>query len=175
GATRQDRHYAVVGCGDDKAGEMVAARELYTSNYFQKKREYAEEVCDGWAILSAKHGIVDPDEELEPYDVTAEDVDPDDYVERVADEIAEYAGQRWEPDGTVWILVGQPYLSLEDGSGRAIRDVLSEEVELEVRFPFRQTSGIGKQMGWLSSCVERGRAAMPYEMGDPGQQTLDQY
>lgn len=76
--------------------------------------------------------------------MTAEDVDPDDYVERVADEIAEYAGREWVPDGTVWILVGQPYLSLEDESGQAIRDVLTDEVDQEVRFPFRQTSGIGK-------------------------------
>lgn len=53
--------------------------------------------------------------------------------------------------------------------------MVSDEVEQEVRFPFRQTSGIGKQMGWLNSCVEQGRGAMPYDTDDPGQQTLDQY
>lgn len=169
-----DRDYAIVGCGDNKAGEAVAARELYTSNYFGKKREFAEEVCDEWAILSAKHGVVDPDKVLEPYDVTAKDIDPDAYVDRIADELAAYAGREWESKGAVWILVSQPYLTLEDESGRTVRGVVSEGVEQAVRFPFRQTSGIGKQMGWLNSCVKQGRAAMPYEMDDPGQQTLDQ-
>lgn len=26
--------------------------------------------CDQWAILSAKHGLIDPDKVIEPYDVT---------------------------------------------------------------------------------------------------------
>jgi len=35
-ATALDRDHAIIGRGDDKDGEAVAARELYTSNYFGK-------------------------------------------------------------------------------------------------------------------------------------------
>jgi hypothetical protein len=33
-----------------------------------KRRSYAESTGQPWAILSAEHGLVDPDQTLEPYD-----------------------------------------------------------------------------------------------------------
>ena len=39
------------------------------SPYFEKMRAYAEQYHDIWWILSAKHGLLDPDgEPIEPYD-----------------------------------------------------------------------------------------------------------
>jgi len=47
---------------------------MYTSDWFRKARAWAErredEYGDPWFILSAKYGLLDPDEEIEPYDVT---------------------------------------------------------------------------------------------------------
>ncbi len=40
----------------------------YTSDYFTKMRNYAEASGHPWFILSAEHGLVQPDEWLEPYD-----------------------------------------------------------------------------------------------------------
>jgi hypothetical protein len=76
-----------VGCGRQKADvyEPVPAADLYTSGYFQCKRRYAEAVArpaddapggtPGWTILSAKHDILWPSLEVEPYDTTIADLD----------------------------------------------------------------------------------------------------
>ena len=37
---------------------------------FRGRVAYVERTCDEWLILSAKHGLVDPGDELDPYDVT---------------------------------------------------------------------------------------------------------
>lgn len=38
---------------------------------FEKARRYCEQYHDDWYILSAKHGLLEPDgPEIEPYDVT---------------------------------------------------------------------------------------------------------
>lgn len=57
----------LVGCASSKLRRPAAARELYTSQLFRKASAYAEATCDRWYILSAKHGLVHPDEFLEPY------------------------------------------------------------------------------------------------------------
>jgi len=61
----------LVGCSKSKALGSAPARHLYTSDLFRKSVAYAE--CRGlpWAILSALHGLVLPDEVLEPYDFSA--------------------------------------------------------------------------------------------------------
>jgi phage gp16-like protein len=59
----------LVGCGKAKLSHAAPAKDLYTSTLFRLAREYAEETCDRWFILSAKHGLVDPDSVLEPYEL----------------------------------------------------------------------------------------------------------
>ncbi|WP_395858435.1 DUF6884 domain-containing protein [Arthrobacter sp. KBS0702] len=36
---------------------------------FKKASAYAELTCDRWYILSAKHGLLHPDEIIQPYDM----------------------------------------------------------------------------------------------------------
>jgi hypothetical protein len=45
------------------------ARDLYTSDLFRKRRAYAEATGKPWFVLSALHGLVSPDDILEPYDL----------------------------------------------------------------------------------------------------------
>ncbi len=42
------------------------AKDLYVSALFDKERAYAERTGIPWFILSAQHGLVAPDEVLEP-------------------------------------------------------------------------------------------------------------
>lgn len=58
----------LVGCVKSKTAHGAPARDLYTSDYFVKMRAYAEASGRPWFILSAEHGLVRPDEWLEPYD-----------------------------------------------------------------------------------------------------------
>lgn len=61
----------LVSCVATKRDERAVPKELYISDYFEKMRSYAEEYHDEWWILSAKHGILDPDgSPIRPYDET---------------------------------------------------------------------------------------------------------
>lgn len=59
----------LVACVKQKLGHPAPSRDLYTSDLLRKEREYAERAGVPWFVLSAKHGLVAPDEELEPYDL----------------------------------------------------------------------------------------------------------
>lgn len=63
----------LVGCVKRKRRRPAPARELYTSTLFLGRRAFVEAMCDQWFILSARHGLVNPDEVLEPYDETLKD------------------------------------------------------------------------------------------------------
>jgi len=59
----------LITCTNAKRDEPAPARELYDpSGYFRDMRAYAEARGHPWYILSAKHGLVDPDKTLAPYD-----------------------------------------------------------------------------------------------------------
>jgi len=60
----------LVGCSGSKLDHAAPAKDLYTSPLFKKCRAYAEALGVEWAILSALHGLVLPDQVLEPYDCT---------------------------------------------------------------------------------------------------------
>jgi len=61
----------LVSCSKAKIDRRAAARDLYSaSDLFRKAARYCAAHCDDWYILSAKYGLVRPDEVLEPYDLT---------------------------------------------------------------------------------------------------------
>ncbi|MBN1427424.1 MAG: hypothetical protein JXB07_03505 [Anaerolineae bacterium] len=59
-----------VGCVKEKQLTPTLAQNLYTSSLFQKSRAYAERYADKWYILSAKYGLLKPDQVVVPYDMT---------------------------------------------------------------------------------------------------------
>lgn len=69
--TNSDREIGLVSCVKTKRESAAIPKELYTSPYFRKMRSYAEREHDEWWILSAEHGLLDPDgEPIEPYEKT---------------------------------------------------------------------------------------------------------
>lgn len=159
--------FVIVGCGAAKQPrELVPGklrvkryplRELYTSTYFQKKREYAETFGDQWAVLSALHGLRHPDEEFEPYDVSIDDLDEaglDDLAHRVGSVLIEWTHWETAPVEEVVVLAGKKYLDpLRE------RDAFSAGIESRVTFPLQQNDlgGIGEQMAWLDERVSAGQ------------------
>jgi hypothetical protein len=63
----------LVGCVKSKRASPAAAKDMYTSTLFAGRRRHVEASCDRWFILSALYGLVDPDQVIEPYDVTLTD------------------------------------------------------------------------------------------------------
>ena len=72
-ARQQDVHSDVdivlIGCVKEKTRRPAAAKDLYTSPLYVKERTYAEATGATWFILSAEHGLLEPDEVVAPYDV----------------------------------------------------------------------------------------------------------
>lgn len=60
----------LVGCVKTKQPAAAPAGKLYASDLFRKRRRAVEHSCDRWFILSAKHGLLDPHELIDPYDET---------------------------------------------------------------------------------------------------------
>jgi hypothetical protein len=67
------RRLGLIGCVKEKRSQPSKARDLYVSTLFVGRRRHVEFTCDFWWVLSAAHGLVDPDACLEPYDVTLKD------------------------------------------------------------------------------------------------------
>lgn len=61
----------LVGCTKSKLSRRARAEDLYSpSAMFRGRRAFVAQSCDRWFILSAKHGVLAPSDELEPYDMT---------------------------------------------------------------------------------------------------------
>lgn len=64
----------LVACVGQKLDRRAPAADLYRSDWFVKARRYVEATGSPWFILSAAHGLVRPDDWLDPYDVTLRDL-----------------------------------------------------------------------------------------------------
>ena len=60
----------LIGCGKAKRQERSPAASLYTGSLFSAAREYAESSGVSWYILSALHGLLEPDTDIQPYEET---------------------------------------------------------------------------------------------------------
>ncbi len=58
----------LVACAKTKAAQPCAAKDLYRSDWFRKARAYVEAQSAPWFILSARHGLLDPDAVVAPYE-----------------------------------------------------------------------------------------------------------
>jgi hypothetical protein len=73
---------ALVGCGKTKLDHPAPARRLYVGNLFTMTRDHVEaRLCageiDAWYVLSARHGILTPDQVVDPYDATMQGMNQD--------------------------------------------------------------------------------------------------
>lgn len=62
------RLVGLVACSARKLDRRAPAADLYTGALFVKARRYVELTCASWHVLSALYGLVDPADELDPYD-----------------------------------------------------------------------------------------------------------
>lgn len=60
----------LISCSKSKLTKKAPARHLYTGRLFRKAVAWAESEGYKWYVVSALHGLVDPDRPLEPYDFT---------------------------------------------------------------------------------------------------------
>ena len=139
----------IVPCGAEKASEAAPARFLYEGQAFRLALAAAEAEAEATfrdlgleadvLILSAKHGLVSPDAELEPYDVKVSDA---------------------EAIGPVALAASLVMAGVEEGDElysmlpRAYRELLEEAAaDLPVFDVYEAAPGIGWQRGVASSLI----------------------
>lgn len=130
----------LLGCVKGKGPRPAPARDLYTSDLFRKRRTYAETSGHPWFILSALHGLVHPDDVLEPYDLALakqsaafRDRWGRQVVDALRDRLGSLAGTSFE------VHAGAPYAD-------AVRGLL-EAAGAEVVLPLRGLTQ-GQQLAW---------------------------
>lgn len=98
----------LIACCKEKLDYATQAQYLYQSPMFKMSMAWIRKRCDEWAILSAKHGLVMPDQVLEPYDLALKDL-PRLELERWADAVHEQLIDRWSEQAIYMILAGHEY------------------------------------------------------------------
>ena len=155
---------AFVGCGKQKqdTDESVPAEELYTSNYFQLKREFANTVCGStrigrrttkfWYVISAKYECIPATREIESYDLTLSDLSPYErgrWAERTQNTMDLYLSFL-NVNATVYVLMGEEYAQHFE----EVWEGIDRGSHGRVIFPFQETTGIGEQMRWLREQID---------------------
>jgi len=145
----------LVACAAEKQTQRARAKELYTSDLFKKSRAYAEYLVESgqakaWYILSAKHGFLDPDKEIDPYDECLDS--------RTAEGRRAWSAGVWfdmakrlkpQPAALIF-LAGENY--------RKTLAVVAEKVYMAVEVPMKGL-GIGEQKAWLKAALIKAPSA----------------
>jgi hypothetical protein len=73
------KNITLVSCSATKLGEKAMAKDFYQGALFKKSLAYALKISeiDDIYIISAKYGLVKLEQELEPYDVSLKDYNPE--------------------------------------------------------------------------------------------------
>jgi hypothetical protein len=98
-------------CGHKKDGRHQAG-EIYQSALFKKSRAWVEANCDTWMILSARHGLLSPRDEISTYDMTLNDMSAEQkraWSEKVRHQLKQFSGDE------LVVLAGKNYCGWTDG------------------------------------------------------------
>ena len=133
----------LLSCVGQKRPAPAPARDLYTSPWFCKARTYADRTSQPWFVLSAKYGLVHPDEMIAPYDLTLNTMPVADrrrWARGVLTQLEPYL----DGIGSVMFLAGRRYREYLEPSLRSRGLVVSIPME---------GLGIGEQLRWLTSSM----------------------
>lgn len=133
----------LVACVGGKTAFPTRARDLYCTPWFHKARRYAEKHGDSWLILSAAHGVVDPDEVIHPYDQTLNKTPVAERREWARDVVTSLT-RLMRPGQRVTILGGIRYREFVANALRGAGFAVTEPMA---------GLGIGQQLQWLGEAV----------------------
>ena len=129
----------LVSCVSKKLAVPAPAKDLYTSPLFLKARAYVESLGQPWQILSAKYGLVHPEQVIDPYDLTLKAMGVADrrrWAERVMSQLQPHL----DGVGEVVFLAGMDY--------RKFLEPQLVAQGIRVAVPMQRLK-IGEQLSWL--------------------------
>lgn len=130
----------LVSCVKRKLSHPAPARSLYCSPWFEKVRAIVDASGARWFVLSALHGLVSPETEIAPYDLTLNQMgigERQEWARRVLTDLLEQIGD----ERRVVLFAGRRYRELLEEPLRGEGLIVSVPME-----GLRQ----GEQLAWLS-------------------------
>jgi len=129
-----------VSCVGKKCDRAMPAKDLYVSEWFLKARDYVERHADVWFILSARFGLVKPEQIIEPYEQTLNSMS---IGERRAwaHQVRAQMEAQLPVQGRCVVLAGSRYREF-------LMEYLSSRFTTEI--PMERLA-IGKQLQWLGA------------------------
>lgn len=126
----------LIACSKTKSfkneGERIEAGDAYCSPLFQKSKQWAELRGYPYAIISAKYGLIFPDEVIQDYDLTLNELNKkqlENWKRNVAEQIEDYGRwkvgvESWEDMPRIIALAGKSYTD-------NLEDALEYRIEIE--------------------------------------------
>lgn len=130
---------ALIACTKSKRASRSSAAQLYTSPLFNKSLLYASTIARRIHILSAKHGLLNLDDKVDPYELSIKDLssaEKKEWALRVGAKLRQIVTSK----DTVHILAGQDYYLPLMETLKTIRCTVS--------FPLSDLS-LGNRIRWL--------------------------
>jgi len=158
----------LVSCSKAKAAGELPARELYQGELFKKASAFAELRGVLWFILSAKYGLVAPDQPIESYNTRLDDLsaaERDYWGETIVHDLTEE---------TAPVLITPSNATIEIYAGELYTKPIKARLEalgFTVAIPLAGF-GIGQQLHKLKLEVERLKPAVPNATIKPKQEAL---
>jgi hypothetical protein len=129
----------LVACTSRKGDYPAAAEFIYKSPLFSGGRNYAETRCNQWFILSAKYGVLSPNDVIEPYNETLLNLNDEEraaWARRVFTKLQSLI----QPGSDIIFLAGSTY--------RLHLETLLRSQGYRTASPMSML-GIGRQVSWL--------------------------
>jgi cytoplasmic iron level regulating protein YaaA (DUF328/UPF0246 family) len=133
------RTIVLVSCVEAKQKVPAPAQYLYISPLFKKMSAYARKFGDEWYILSARYGLVHPDEIIAPYNDTLKEKTQSQKIEWAMAMFSKLL-EVLRPGDTVIILAGLDYRRF------LLKPI--EEIGCQIMVPMEHLR-IGEQLRWL--------------------------
>ena len=130
---------ALISCTKSKRGSTSPAALLYTSTLFNKSLLYAQTIARRTYILSAKHGLLNLEDTIDPYELSIKSLNRSEKIDW-ASRVGGRLRQLVKAKDTVHLLAGREYY-----------DPLLEhlnEIRCIVSYPLRGLS-LGNRVSWL--------------------------
>jgi cytoplasmic iron level regulating protein YaaA (DUF328/UPF0246 family) len=131
--------FVLISRSKTKLSTPAKARELYTGQLFKKAVAWAQRHDYQWFIVSALHGLVTPDQQLDPYNFTIKDRrnrERESWAHQTAAQLTKYAS----PGSRAFLILPAPY-----------RTHIEKELSIAAITYENPLVGlaIGQQMHWL--------------------------
>ncbi|MCH8155291.1 MAG: hypothetical protein IH786_08520 [Proteobacteria bacterium] len=136
----------LVSCVSKKRSSTAPAKDLYLSDWFIKARNFVEARGCPWFILSAEHGLIAPDDILDPYEKTLNTMSALDR-RRWAEMVLSQMSEKMPKAKSVIFLAGQRYREF------LVERLRNQGVSVEVPMVGLR---IGEQLAWLRAQTKDG-------------------